>query len=187
MWIGSHKGGVKEMTLLVLAYPELEPADRAWIERIRAEHDPRHIAVAAHVTLVFPVAGMDPDTLIADVARQASGVAPIPFVLRSALPFKDVTGRGTDVFLVPDEGFGALVRLHDRLYAGALASALRLDIPSIPHITIGRSDDPTLCKRLADDLNAQPFAIHGRVTALDVVLRAEQAVRTIARLPLTRP
>jgi len=88
MWIGSHKGGVKKMTLLVLAYPELEPADRAWIERIRAEHDPRHIAVAAHVTLVFPVAGMDPDTLIADVARQASGVAPIPFVLRSALPFK---------------------------------------------------------------------------------------------------
>ncbi len=175
------------MTLLVLAYPELEPADRAWIERIRAEHDPRHTAVAAHLTLVFPVVDIDPAALIADVARQASGVTPIPFVLRSALPFKDVTGRGTDVFLVPDDGFGALVRLHDRLYAGALAPALRLDIPSIPHITIGRSDDSTLCKRLADEINAQPFAVHGHVTALAVVMREEQAVRTIARLPLTRP
>lgn len=29
------------MSLLVLAYPEPAPDDRAWIERIRAAHDPR--------------------------------------------------------------------------------------------------------------------------------------------------
>ena len=177
------------MALLVLAYPELAPDDRAWIERVRAEHDPRHAVVAAHFTIVFPTTSLLTTSLlaeafVAEVARQAEGCAPIPFVLRSALPFKDVTGEGADVFLVPDEGFGALVRLHDRLYAGALALALRLDIPSIPHITVGRAADPRDCKRLADALNARPFAIRGTIAALDVVAREEHAVRTIARLPL---
>ncbi len=172
------------MALLVLAYPELAPDDRAWIERVRAEHDPRHAVVAAHFTIVFPTTSLLAEAFVAEVARQAEGCAPIPFVLRSALPFKDVTGEGADIFLVPDEGFGALVRLHDRLYAGALAPVLRLDIPSIPHITVGRAADPRACKRLADALNARPFAIRGTIAALDVVAREEHAVRTIARLPL---
>ncbi len=172
------------MPLLVLAYPELAPPDRAWIERIRAEHDPRHAVVAAHFTIVFPITDLAPDALVDEVTRQAAACAPISFVLRSALPFKDVTGEGADVFLVPDEGFVALVRLHDRLYAGALAPRLRLDIPSLPHITVGRAADPRACKRLADALNARPFAIPGRIAALDVVMHDDQALHNIARLPL---
>ncbi len=172
------------MALLVLAYPELAPEDRAWIEGIRAEHHPRHASVAAHFTLVYPVRDLDADAFVADVSRQAAGCARIPFVLRWALPFKDVTGEGTDVLLVPEEGFSALARLHDRLYAGELAPRLRLDIPTIPHLTVAHSADPHACKRLADALNARPVAIPGSITALDLVIADECAVRTIARLPL---
>ncbi len=172
------------MSLLVLAYPELTPSDREWVESIRTQHDPRHAAVPAHVTLVYPMDSIPVDAFVGAVSRQIAGIAPVSFVLRSALPFKDVTAEGTDVFLAPDEGFGALVRLHDQLYAGALASARRLDVPSIPHITVGRHGDPLMCKRLADRLNACPFAIHGRIATLDVVTREEQAVRTVARLAL---
>lgn len=172
------------MALLALAYPELAPGDRAWIEAIRAAHDPRHAIVAAHITLVFPTTDLAPEAFVAAVARHASGGAPIPFTLRCALPFGDTTGAATDVFLVPDEGLGALVRLHDRLYAGALAPALRLDIPFIPHLTVGRAADPREAKRLADALNARPLAVAGRVAALDVVAHEAGAVRTLARLPL---
>ena len=173
------------MALLVLAYPELKPEDWAWIEGIRAEHHPRRATVAAHFTLVFPVRDLAPDAFVADVTRQAAGCAPIPFVLRWALPFKDVTGEGTDVFLVPEEGVSALARLHDRLYAGALAPRLRLDIPTIPHLTVAHSADPHACKHLADALNACPLAISGSITALDLVAADARAVRTIARLPLS--
>lgn len=172
------------MAVLVLAYPELAPADLAWIEAIRAVHDPAHAIVAAHFTLVFPVASMNAADFRAVIRQRARGCAPIPFVLRSALPVKDVIGPTTDVFLVPDEGFGGLVRLHDRLYAGPLAAELRLDIPAIPHITVARSPDPLACKHLADDLNARDFALPGTITALDIVSHEDGAVRTLERVGL---
>src|SRR3954466_15490962 len=109
---------------LVVSYPDATPEALAWVEAIRAEHHPRAAAIAAHVTLVFPVAGLDPPTLIAEVQRQVAGTMRIRFTLRCALPCRDLTSEATDVFLVPDEGFGAMVRLHDRLYAGMLAPAL---------------------------------------------------------------
>jgi 2'-5' RNA ligase len=170
--------------LLVVSYPEMAPEALAWIEALRAEHHPRQAAIAAHVTLVFPVAGVDPPVLIAEVQRQASGSIPIPFTLRCALPFRDLTSEATDVFLVPDEGFGAIVRLHDRLYAGLLAPGLRLDLPFVPHLTVAHLAQPIAAKRLADRLNAESFAIPGTLSSVDVVQRDGAGVQTLARIPL---
>jgi hypothetical protein len=117
------------------------------------------------------------------VRRGASRLQPLAFVLRSALPVPDGAGGGGGAFLVPDKELGALVRLHDWLYAGGLAPALRLDIPAIPHITVARTTSPRAAKRPADGLNAQPQAIPGRIAALDVVVREEDAVRPSPALP----
>jgi len=73
------------------------------------------------------------------------------------------------VFLVPDEGFSELALLHDALYAGVLASRLRLDIPYVPHIGIATLKDPRKCKELADELNAKPLRIQGQVEEISVV------------------
>jgi len=176
------------MPLLVVAYPELAPEDSVWIEMIRAVHDPAHERVRAHFTLVYPL----PDTpeqlgveaVSAVIRAVAAGFAPIPFVLRSAILFNDLLGPDTDVFLMPDEGFGALVRLHERLYTGPLAGELRLDLPTVPHITVARLRDPKAGKRLTDTLNAREFAITGTITALYLVTHDGGTVRTIARVPL---
>jgi 2'-5' RNA ligase len=176
------------MPLLVLAYPEFAPEDSVWIEMIRAVHDLAHERVRAHFTLVYPL----PDTpeqfgvevVSAVIESAAAEFAPIAFVLRSAIPFNDLLGPETNVFLMPDEGFGALVRLHDRLYSGPLAGALRLDIPSVPHITVARLRSPQAAKRLADTLNGRDFAIAGTITALYLVTHDGGTVRTITRVPL---
>lgn len=176
------------MPLLVVAYPELDAADAVRIEMIRAVHDPAHARVRAHFTLVFPLEHATErhsvDELVAFVGEIAREQRPLPFALRSALPFPDPLGPDTHVFLVPDEGFGALVRLHDRLYTGPLARDLRLDVPTIPHVTVGRAASPRLARRLADSLNARPLAIVGQIAALDFVAHDGGTVRTIARLPL---
>ncbi len=179
------------MPLLVLAYPELAPEDSVRIEMIRAVHDPAHERVRAHFTLVHPLPDI-PEQLSVEamseiIAAAATEFAPIPFVLRSAIPFNDLLGPDTNVFLMPDEGFGALVRLHDRLYAGALAGELRLDLPTVPHITVARLRDPQAGKRLADTLNAREFAIAGTIAALYLVTHDGGTVRTIARVPLGTP
>ncbi len=82
---------------------------------------------------------------------------------------------------MPDEGCGGIVRLHDARY-GALAPALRLGLPFIPHFTVGRDTDPAIGKGLADALNARRFAIGGTIDALEGVRYADERVRAIERL-----
>lgn len=87
-------------------------------------------------------------------------------------------------FLAPEEGFSALVKLHDALYRGMLASELRLDIPFLPHITVGKTSDPWEAKVLADQLNGQPRAIQGMLETLDVITYEKMTVQTLERIPL---
>ena len=72
------------------------------------------------------------------------------------------------VFLVPDDGYATISRLHDALYAGPLASHLRLDLPYVPHITIGITDDRRCAKSLCDQLNADGVVIDGSLSELTV-------------------
>lgn len=175
------------MALLILAYPEFAEADRAWIEAIRAQHDHAARVVAAHFTLVYPLGSLPAIDLIAHARPIAAATGPIAFTSRVAIPWPDATSPETQVFLVPDEGFSALALLHDHLYDGPLAPHLRLDLPSIPHITVARLTDPRAAKTLAADLNAEARTIHGRITHLDVVEHTPGRVATIARLGLGQP
>jgi len=173
------------MPYLVIAYPTLSQQDQQWIQQLRTQHD-RELAsvVAPHFTLVFPLVDVDSDKLIAHVKAQVEHWPPISFVLRCALPIPDGAGEGTSVFLVPEEGFSALVKLHDALYRGILASSLRLDLPFLPHLTVGKTSDPWQAKALADQLNQQSPAISGRLEALDVIKYEQMTVETLERLPL---
>jgi hypothetical protein len=173
------------MSLLVLAYPSLARADYEWIQRIRARHDGRYYRlIEPHFTFVFSVSKVERKVFVEHVKGQARRVEPFKFVLRCALVVADDSGQFSHVFLVPDEGFSEIVRLHDALYTGALAPELRLDIPFIPHIGIGNSDDARECKRLADELNAEGFRLEGRIETLDVVSYENSTVQTVERIEL---
>ena len=173
------------MSLLVLAYPSIARADYEWIQRIRAQHDGHYYRlVEPHFTFVFPVSKVEREDFVEHVKRQSSGAEPIKFVLRCALVVADDSGKLSHVFLVPDEGFSEIVRLHDRLYTGALAPELRLDIPFIPHIDVCTALDARECKDLADELNAEGFRLEGRIETLDVVSYENATVQTIERIEL---
>src|SRR3546814_14359565 len=64
-------------------------------------------------------------TATGHLAVVAGDAAPVALAFRCALPVQDPDSGDTYVYLVPDEGFSALVRLHDRLYSGTLRSAER--------------------------------------------------------------
>jgi 2'-5' RNA ligase len=176
---------INNPTLLVVAYPELSADDQVWIEQIRTQNHPRASAISAHFTLIFPTTLLSLDAFTRDIAERASGIESVSFVLRCAIPFPDAEAGATDVFLVPDEGFAALARLAGLLYAGALAPARRHDIPMIPHLTVARFGNPHDAAALAGELNATDLAIQGRVTAIDLVERGTQAVKSVGRIVLT--
>jgi hypothetical protein len=177
------------MALLALSYPTISESHRKWIQSIRAQYDPNYSIVAPHFTLVFPTFDREREPFCDHIRHQMQWQRAIPFTLRCALVVKDDFNDNTHTFLVPDEGFGNMVRLHDKLYSGFLADQLRLDIPFIPHITIATSPDAQLCKRIADEINQQgiseqALAIQGTVRIIDIVQFANNTVTTLEQLSL---
>jgi 2'-5' RNA ligase len=171
--------------LVVIAYPELSPRDYARIQEIRAGHDELYFKlVEPHITLVFPTEALDEKQLVSHVRAAASSTAAVDFVLRCATVWDDAHQPYWHVFLIPEEGFSAVVHLHDRLYRSALASELRLDIPFVPHMGIATSRDPHACKTLADLINSDGVAIPGRIKRLEVAALETDRVRTIEKVEL---
>lgn len=82
---------------------------------------------------------------------------------------KDFFSPFTDIFLVPDEGYIRIVKLHDKLYSGILKHELRIDIPFIPHVAVGGSNDPIECKLISDSINESDFSIEGIIDKLDII------------------
>jgi 2'-5' RNA ligase len=173
------------MSLLVVAYPQFTPTDHEWLQAIRRQHDPQYGLIEPHFTLVFPVTTVDQDAFIAHVTAQLRDTHVISFNIRCAIVVKDALGPLTHVFLVPDEGFSALVKLHDALYTGILADALRLDVPFIPHITVGGDAGPLVSKALADAINREDRCVQGQIMALDIISYEQGRVVPVTRITLT--
>jgi 2'-5' RNA ligase len=172
------------VVLLVIAEPRLAARDRVWIDGIRAKHDPHHRIVPPHFTLVFHASTRAEAKVAAHVRGIAARFARFTCRLRSALIYPDAPSGNTYVSLMPDEGFGAIVRLHDALYTGPLARHLRLDIHFVPHLTVARFASARRAQRLADELNARAFVVAAPIRALDLVRYNGSAIETVCTVPL---
>lgn len=173
------------MALAVVNYPTLSEADFAWIQSFREAHDPLYFHVVdPHFTVIFPTEEIPEQTLIDHVRAHAKASRAFDVVFRCAiLGDPDFQGHA-HAFLVPDEGFSDIVRLHDRLYTGPLASELRLDLPFVPHMGVANTPRPESCKTLIDQINAEPFEIRGRFETLDVIGYDGKTVWTIEQFLL---
>ena len=163
----------------------MEDADREWIEAVRAKHDPQAHRIDAHFTLVFPVA-----VALAALSDEVAGIieelSPISFTVRAALAHPDAAADGGHVFLVPEEGRMDITRLHERLYEGILKPHLRLDIPFVPHMTVGAHPDMRYCEAVGDELTAARRVMTGVLDAVDVLELTSGAVASRARLGFGR-
>jgi hypothetical protein len=158
------------MALLVIAYPKLAETDFAFIQSLRRKEDLLYYYVVdPHFTIVFPVTTVSEEIFRDHVRRISRSLRNFSLVLRCAVLDKDAFNEYTHVFLVPDEGYSNIVRLHDALYTGVLADDLRLDLPFIPHIGVANAIDPRHCKQVADRLNSTRFEIRGTVEELTIV------------------
>lgn len=155
--------------LYTIAYPTLAKKDAEFIRAFRARHDQlRAQMIAPHFTMVFGSTKLPSADFIAHSGRIAGHTSSIRFCCRYAMlssSDKDETGQ---VHLVPDEGYSAISRLHDKLYSGPLAGEMALDIPYVPHITIGSLSTRKAAKELCDQLNEKGLEIRGSIAALTV-------------------
>ena len=176
--------GPRLNALEVIAHPQFEKADLAWLADIRSRRAGSR--GTPYFTLVFPGADLAPAAFAEAVRARIKGVRPIRFRLRSALVAPEPVARRFHVFLVPDEGFGAILRLHDALHTGPIAAALRQDTPYLPHITVATTPDYAAARSLAQALNQGGIDIAGQIAALQVEHRIGEDIRTVADISLSR-
>ncbi|MBU1318007.1 MAG: 2'-5' RNA ligase family protein [candidate division Zixibacteria bacterium] len=173
------------MSLIALSYPELTPEDFAWIENVREAHEKNYSIVRPHFTLVFGTEGISQDDFTDHVGNIARKTHIIRFVLRSTVIVTDKSEALTFVLLVPEEGHSKIARLHDRLYTGILEGNQRLDMPYIPHVTVGNSPNPQECVNLANRLNDKEFAVEGTISSIDIALYEEGGIDCVGNVELT--
>jgi hypothetical protein len=155
--------------LYTLCYPKLTPKDRQFINEFRHENDiPFRDVVAPHFTMVFGCSNIPESEYREHVRAVAQSQGVIHFSCRYTMVCNDDSNNNYYVFLVPDEGFSEISKLHDRLYLGLLAPYLRLDIPYIPHIGIATIPNAQLIKALCQELNSIGVAISGQIDTISV-------------------
>lgn len=168
--------------ILTLAYPRLSGPDAEFIEAFRQQHDGQHRLAKAHFTMAFGSAGIDEHAYLKHVEETARAARPIAFACRYAMLAGDAAQAYA--YLVPDEGYSQLSRLHDALYRQLLAPTLRLDLPYVPHIAVASSSNRALMKSLCDELNQGNLEIRGSVERLTVAALENSVLTDLVSYPL---
>lgn len=171
-------------SLEIIARPHFDKADLAWLTDIRSRRAGSR--GAPYFTLVFPGAEMETKAFAEEARRRVEGISPVRFRLRSALVVPERLVSRFHVFLIPDEGFGAIVKLHEALHAGAIKAALRTDSPYLPHITVATTTDFAAARSLAVSLNHGGIDIRGHIEALEVERRTGDVIKLVAEIPLAK-
>ena len=173
------------MSYLVLAYPKISKEDYEFIQDYREANDPKYFSlVDPHFTIVFSTANVSEQDFVAEVEKQARSISKFDYTIRCATINQDDSGDFYHEFLVPDQGYSNIVKLHDKLYSGEFFDNLRFDINFIPHIGIGNSEDVKICKKRIDELNSKDLEITGSVQVLDVVKYEDNKITTIKKVEL---
>jgi 2'-5' RNA ligase len=169
--------------LEVVAKPEFGKAEFDWLTQLREKR--AHSQGPPAFTLVFPGAESAKD-VIRHVETVGVGAARIRFCLRTAMVVPEHKSGWFHIFLVPEEGFGAIIRLHDRLHHGPLARCWDPDQPYIPHLTVASMRDLDVARVTMAALNTRELAITGRIDEIEVHERDTDETRCIARVALAR-
>ncbi len=171
-------------TLEVIARPHFNKVDLAWLTDIRTRRAGSR--GAPYFTLVFANLSLTSAAFLKAVRTHTKNIHPIRFRLRSALVVPEHAAGRFHVFLIPDEGFGAILKLHDVLHVGPLKPALRQDSPYLPHITVATTSDYATARDLAVALNQGGIDIQGHIEALEVESRIDQTIKLVAEVPLSK-
>ena len=163
----------------------MKPVDQALVDQIRKQHDPDYRKISPHFTLLFGCNDVDQKAYLKHIERLAETTEAFKFKARRVTVGVDYFNSTGYAFLVVDEGNSNLHSLHDLLYSGALSAHQRLDLPYIPHITLGKCKSLQDAKTLCKSLNEEKIFISGEIASLSVVAEENGKVTQLAQYALT--
>lgn len=173
------------MAYLALAYPDISQSDYDWIQAIRKDHDERYFdVVEPHFTLVFSTDKLSLEDFVEHVKEKISTFRVFEIRLDSAKVVEDDSKDFYHEFLIPSVGFDEINKIHDELYTGLLESELRHDIPFIPHVGIGTSDEKVEADKVVRMIEQADRRIEGTVSKITIVEFDGKKVTDLQTIPL---
>jgi len=173
------------MAYLALAYPDIDQSDYDWIQKIRKSHDTRYFnVVEPHFTLVFSTNKLSLEDFAQHIKEKAGRFQAFNISLDSAKVVEDDSKEFFHEFLIPSKGFDEINRIHDELYTGSLESELRHDIPFIPHVGIGTSDEQQEAEQVVSMVIQAQRPIIGTVSKITIVEFDGKKVVDLQTIPL---
>ncbi len=180
-----NKRLIKTMSYLVLAYPKISEESFQFIQDYRRINDPKYFNVVnPHFTIVFSTSNFSEDDFIEEVIKQTHGLHKFDFKIKCATINQDYSKKFYHEFLVPDQGYSDIVKLHDKIYSDKFFDNLRFDIDYVPHVGIGNSENVLVCKKNVDSLNSKNLSIEGFVSVLDIVKYENNTITTLKTVEL---
>jgi 2'-5' RNA ligase len=168
---------------VVVAFPVVDnQAQWATVLAVRARYDPLAATIPPHLTLVFPFEDDLSDAALREhVLKAASGIR------HFSVTFCEITGHeGEYLFLNVKQGNDQIIRLHDALYSGPLATHLVRSYTFVPHVTIGRLPPGDLSAAL-DATAGLDVPVRAHVDAVSVYRVEPDGSRPVLfELPLRR-
>jgi 2'-5' RNA ligase len=156
------------MTYLAITYPNIGEADLEWIQSIRQMNDRQFKLVRPHITLVFGTDKLNANELTDHVQNKVRSFKSFQIILDSAKIVEDNSKSYFHAFLIPSVGLDEINELHDLLYQDELESELRVDIPFVPHLTIGSGNKDEMTT-LVDNINESNISIKGTVDQVSMI------------------
>lgn len=155
------------MSLVILAYPELDDGVLQRIQQFRKQYDQQQFSIVdPHFTLVFPSNVKLTDKLLLEINSVVDDFGAFKFSLFKAEVIQDVITNQYMVFLTTEKGNDSFQQLHTQLYVHSLQPYLRSDIPYVPHITIGRTESESGSIGIAEKWNQHACETSGIVRSI---------------------
>lgn len=170
--------------LYVVAFAEMDARDAAWVEALRAAHDPAgHGLLKAHFTFVFGAVGVPLDAVETAVRAAVREMRSIEFCLTQAVS-SEHDGQHY-VFLCPGRGASEMLELHRKLHTGSLAECLDPRHSFMPHLTVCKTADAAEAQRVLDEVRRDAFQVNGTLTALSVGVVSQGRFEQLLAVALT--
>ena len=149
--------------MLMVAHPSISATDWNFLQTLRKEYDPKGYAfIEPHFTLFASHSDHYKCNMRNVISKQLSCQKKIAFNLRTALFMPPLNQhKSWYTFLLPEEGFNELSRLHRLLCDISILSDLAANFPFIPHITVGTFQVKNPCLELVDKINNMKINISG--------------------------
>ena len=178
----------KKVRQIIFSIPTLNEKNLKWVECLRGRYSPGQVkTLLPHFTMLSTERQIQCNELENLLNEISMHHQKINFTIHRALAMPPLNGHDSwYAFLVPDQGFSDLSKLHASICCKRFNLSDEQLFPFIPHITVGLFSEKTACLNAIDEINAGYISLSGNVDEISAAQVSDDGVEIIKTIELSK-